>query len=340
MEACVPDPLKRLLVRLALDPDALGQLITGNLSLLAEDLSTEDQEILRAGRAEPLLARLSTPCDDQPGPRAVRHDVRASGGAARRGSLAVVGTGIRSVGQLTVEAIAWIKYADQVLYLVAEPVAENAIRALNPERSHSLAKFYGEGKPRRDTYQEMIAEILATVRSGARTCAVFYGHPGIFVDPAHAAIRQARDEGFVAEMFPGVSAEDCLFADLGIDPATAGCQTYEATDFLVNHRQLDPTSHVVLWQVGVLGDRTFSLSARGGAPLKVLRERLGQTYPGSHELCRYEAAVLPGCRPNVRWFALDAFEKTPLSIVSTIYIPPSSPPRFDLEMYFALTGAG
>lgn len=333
------DPLKRLLVRLALDPDALGQLITGNLSLLAEDLSAEDREILSAGGAERLLARLSSPGDDEPCPLPARHDLRASGDAARRGSLAVVGTGIRSVGQLTGEAIAWIKYADRVWYLVAEPVAEGAIRALNPERSHSLASFYREGKPRRDTYQEMVAEILASVRSGARTCAVFYGHPGIFVDPAHAAIQQARAEGFVAEMLPGVSAEDCLFADLGIDPATAGCQTYEATDFLVNRRQLDPTSHAVLWQVGVLGNRAFSFRAGGGTPLTVLRERLGQTYPGSHELCTYEAAVLPGCRPSVRWCALDALEHAPLSIISTIYIPPSSPPRLDLEMYFALTGA-
>jgi hypothetical protein len=37
-------------------------------------------------------------------------------------------------------------------------------------------------------------------------------------------------------MLPGISAEDCLFADLGIDPGIYGCQSYEATDFLANGR--------------------------------------------------------------------------------------------------------
>jgi len=31
-------------------------------------------------------------------------------------------------------------------------------------------------------------------------------------------------------MLPGISAEDCLVADLGIDPASSGCQSYEAND--------------------------------------------------------------------------------------------------------------
>src|SRR2546429_6584747 len=45
--------------------------------------------------------------------------------------------------------------------------------------------------------------------------------------------RQAREEGFEAEMLPAVSAEDCLFADLGVDPGDEGCQSFEATSFLL-----------------------------------------------------------------------------------------------------------
>ena len=32
-------------------------------------------------------------------------------------------------------------------------------------------------------------------------------------------------------MLPGVSAKDCLYADLLIDPSNPGCVTYEASDF-------------------------------------------------------------------------------------------------------------
>jgi uncharacterized protein YabN with tetrapyrrole methylase and pyrophosphatase domain len=86
----------------------------------------------------------------------------------------------------------------------------------------------------------------------------FYGHPGVFVHSSHAAIKKAREEGYLAGMIPGISAADCLFADIGVDPSTSGCQFLEATDFLLRDRRLDVTGHVVLWQIGCVGDRGFA----------------------------------------------------------------------------------
>src|SRR3546814_14587936 len=77
------------------------------------------------------------------------------------------------------------------------------------------------------TYREMVAAMLAEVRAGRRVCGAFYGHPGVFARVPHKAIAQARAEGFEAHMEAGVSAEDCLYADLGIDPGEVGCQHYE-----------------------------------------------------------------------------------------------------------------
>src|SRR5206468_2355822 len=125
----------------------------------------------------------------------------------------VVGTGIRFGLQTTEEAKDRITRADQVLHLFANPVPIKWIERLNPS-AQSLHRFYAPGKPRRETYAEMVQEIMAWVRKGLDVCVVLYGHPGVFVTPSHAAIRQARREGFEATMLPAVSAEDCLFADL------------------------------------------------------------------------------------------------------------------------------
>ena len=124
-----------------------------------------------------------------------------------RPALVVVGIGIRVIGQLTTEAIAWIKISDKVLYLTHDPVACGIITQLNPS-AESLARFYAEGKLRRKSYQEMVWRVMACVRSGKQTCLVFYGHPGVFCWPGHEAIRQARREGYVAKMLPAVSALD------------------------------------------------------------------------------------------------------------------------------------
>ncbi len=160
---------------------------------------------------------------------------------------------------------------------------------MNPDAVESLQDLYGEGKERQDTYDQMVERILECVRSGLRTCAAFYGHPGVFVYPSHVAVRRARAEGFSAIMLPGISAEDCLFADLGIDPAAYGCQSYEATDYLFSQRRLEPSSALVLWQVGVVGSTTFTAGEYDRSLLPLLVAKLSETYPPHHRVFVYRS---------------------------------------------------
>ena len=248
-----------------------------------------------------------------------------------QGKLVVVGTGIHAVGHLTMEASAWIRQAQRVYYVVADQVTEAAIQRLNPA-AQSLSDLYGDGQPRADTYAGMAERILAGVRAGFLTCAVFYGHPGVFVAPAHAAIRQARAEGYEAALLPGISAEDCLFADLDLDPALEGCQTYEATDFLMRPRVIDPSSALVLWQIGVLGEWTYQRDGYALTAMPLLLERLGRDYELEHVAIVYEAAVYPGCAPRIEHVPLAQLPATPLSAISTLYLPPIRAATPDLEV--------
>src|SRR6185503_1927061 len=157
---------------------------------------------------------------------------------------------------MTPEARMAIENADIVLSLVAEPVMQAAVERLNP-KTRSLHEHYVLGQSRAGAYEAMIVEILDHVRRGLDVCAAFYGHPGVFVAPSHEAIRRAREEGFDARMLPAVSAEDCLFADLSLDPARDGCQSYEASNFLIRRHVIDPSAALILWQVGVVGVETY-----------------------------------------------------------------------------------
>src|ERR1043166_2834267 len=157
-----------------------------------------------------------------------------------KGVLAVVGTGIQAGRQLTREGAAWLTNADKILFCVSEPLTRDWILGFRPD-AEDLAKFYADGKDRRHTYEEMVEAILAPLRAGNRVCAAFYGHPGIFVSPSHEAVRRAREEGYRAFMLPGISAEACLYAELGIDPAEHGCLSYEASEWLVFGHSLGST---------------------------------------------------------------------------------------------------
>jgi len=235
------------------------------------------------------------------------------------GSLVVVGTGIGAT-RLTLEARSAIGAADDVLFLVPDLVSEDLIRSLNPS-ARSLAGCYVDGELRLRAYERMVDAILAPARAGRRVCAAFYGHPGVFVHPSHEAIRQAREEGIEARMQPGISAEDCLFADLGVDPGAAGCQSYEASRFLERGPAIEPTAALVLWQLGVLGDPTSASKPRPGA-LGRLLERLLELYPPEHEVAVYEAAPYPGVEPIVRRLPLRALADDALTPLSTLYVPP------------------
>jgi len=241
----------------------------------------------------------------------------------KKGSLVIIGTGIRTVGQLTIEAIAWMETADTLLYVVGDPVAEAVIHRLNPEGAKSMSSYYEEGQHRIHAYNAMVEHILRCVRSGDITVGAFYGHPGVFAYPSHESIRRARAEGYQAKMLPGISAADCLYADLGVDPAVGGCQSYEATDFLLNGPIIDPSSQLILWQIGTLGDWTYQSRKYDTKAMPLLVQRLAQFHPLSHPVTVYEAAIFPNIEPMIKQIPLYTLGDFPITAAMTLYIPPS-----------------
>jgi hypothetical protein len=120
-----------------------------------------------------------------------------------------------------------------------------------------------------------------------------------------------------------VSAEDCLVADLGVDPGVSGLQSYEAGDFLRRRPATEPTSALVLWQIGVVGARTQTASISAPA-LPELLELLLARYPASHRAVVYEASSYPGIAPLVREVRLDELGADTVTPASTLYVPPVS----------------
>jgi uncharacterized protein YabN with tetrapyrrole methylase and pyrophosphatase domain len=250
-----------------------------------------------------------------------------------RGSLWAVGVGIKAPSQATIEAVGEIKRADKVFSLLADPVSEYWIYTLNPS-VESLGSLYAVGKERRETYSDMVELIVDTVKTDKRVCCVAYGHPGVFAYPLHESIRRLRADGYTAQMLAGVSAEDCLFAEVGFDPAAAGCRSFEATDFLIRGRQLDPTTDLVLWQVGVIGEAGYKQDYRAWnrEGLAILAERLLEAYGPDHEVVLFEAARLPLCESTVLRVPLAGLADADVGAMSTLYVPASTKPKLDREM--------
>lgn len=258
---------------------------------------------------------------------------------AGRGRLACVGVGMTLGAHLAPRARSHIEQADVVFSAMSDPIVELWVQGMNAD-VRSLQPLYREGKPRRETYREMVEAMLAEVRRGRRVCGAFYGHPGVFAQVPHRAVEQARAEGFEAVMEAAVSAEDCLYADLGIDPGAVGCQHFEASQFMFYERRVDPSAYLVLWQIGVAGDLSTGRLSTDAGTKQVLVDLLLGDYPAGHEVIAYEAATLPISRPRMDRLPLDQLPMATLSAATTLVVPPAVPLRRNERVLARLRALG
>jgi hypothetical protein len=133
-------------------------------------------------------------------------------------------------------------------------------------------------------------------------------------------------------MLPGISAEDCMFADLGIDPAVGGMQTYEATDFLINGPIIDNSTQLVIWQIGTLGDLTYHRSKYDTSAMPLLVQRLAAYFPYTHPITVYEAPMFPGVEPMIARIPLYSLVDFPITAAMTLYVPPARLRTPDAEL--------
>ena len=239
-----------------------------------------------------------------------------------KGSLVCVGTGMKLAAHITPISQSHIEQADVVFSLLSCGITEKWL-----EQKHNniinLQNYYAAGKSRNITYQEMVAAILTEVRKDKKVVVAFYGHPGVFACVSHRALKQAKAEGYIALMEPGVSADDCLYAELGIDPGTAGIQHFETSQFMFYKRQIDPSAYLVLWQVGMAGDKSLGKITTDNRYRKILVELLSSNYPLDHEVILYETATTPLESVRAEYISLAQLPNAEVTQQTTLVIPPS-----------------
>ena len=234
--------------------------------------------------------------------------------------LSLVGTGIKTLSHLTKEAEAHIKQADIVLSLVNEPVMMEWIEKYS-KKNINLDKIYFNSKERKDSYSNITEFILKALNEYDFVCTVFYGHPTVFASPGVEAIKKADDLGVETFILPGISAEDCMFADLKINPGDCGCFSVEAMDLILYNRNFDKNSHLIIWQVAMIGNIGHSKGVNKEA-VKILNEHLLDIYPKNHSVYLYEASIYPGMRCRTLKVELVNLSLQEFTTITSLYIPP------------------
>lgn len=258
--------------------------------------------------------------------------------AGARGRLTVMGSGLAYTDFLR-DAEAEIESADAVFHCVYDKVTQVWLGELRPD-AYDLRILYDDTLERHQTYVRMAEAMLHHVRLGRKVVAIYYGHPGVFAMPAHRAIHIARAEGHDARMRPGISALDYLIADLGFDPALPGFASFEATDLLLRRRRIDPSLHVVLWQVGVVGEFGYVSKGFANRGFDILARHLAEVYGADWHVTHYIAPQYVGMDPLIERIRIGDLTGTParanISSLSTFYIEPCVDAETDAAMAAAL----
>lgn len=231
--------------------------------------------------------------------------------------LIVAGSGIKSISHLTEETKRVIQNADKVLYLVNEDNLKQWIQR-EAKNSESLDFIYFSSEKRIQAYQALTDHIIEEYKNVSILCVVFYGHPTVFADSALNAVRRIKEAGGEATILPAVSAQDCLFSDLEIDPGDKGCFSIEATELVLFERWIDIHAHLILWQVANFG----RADGKKADNLAILKEYLSNYYPEDYSICLYEAPTLPTHPSRIEWMQLSDLNQTVISSITTVYIPP------------------
>src|SRR5882757_3427494 len=78
-----------------------------------------------------------------------------SSNGTKRGTLTIAGSGIASVGHITLGTLSYIKESDKIFYLVCDPVTEAFIHDNSTADCFDLSVFYDKNKGRYDSYIQM-----------------------------------------------------------------------------------------------------------------------------------------------------------------------------------------
>lgn len=203
--------------------------------------------------------------------------------------------------------------------------------------SESLEPIYFSENDRQSSYDKIRDKILTELEAYNFITVVLYGHPTIFADPGLQAIIAAQKNSIETIILPGISIENCLYADLKVDPGQFGCFHVEATELLLYDKIIDPTAHLCIWQPGMIGNRSAPKPHQKSQHLKLLKRKLKKYYPDDHISIIYEASMYPGVEPRIHKFPLYDIEDQTIGTLSTLYIPPLPQRKPDLEILNQIT---
>lgn len=237
--------------------------------------------------------------------------------------LYIVGLGVANVDHVTREAESAIRQSREVLYLDTGVATQRFLEQRCARVTSLYEESYREEDLRLNAYRHMAARVIDAALDHAPVTLAIHGHPVVAVYAPFLILDMAELLGLTVRILPGISAMDCVFAELKIDPCVHGLQMYEATDLLLRGRPLQADVPALIWQIGNLETRLHT--SRVSKPERFDRfvNYLLRFYPVGHNVVAIYVAPHPLMPSTIRQFPLGKLREHAehLHAGFTLYIP-------------------
>jgi len=236
----------------------------------------------------------------------------------------IVGLGVLNVDHITRETERVIRRSNEVLYVDTGVATRTYLKSLCPRVTSLFETSYEEDGHRLNAYHRMAARVLDAAMDHPPVAFAMHGHPIVGVYAPFLIRDMARLLGLEVRVLPGISAMDCLFAELMVDPCVAGMQMYEATDLLLRRRPLQPDVPALIWQIGCVETRLHTTRVSRSERFERLRSHLLRFYPPEHQATAAYSTPHPLMPSTVHRFVLQDIRKYAhlLHAGFTLYVPP------------------
>lgn len=201
------------------------------------------------------------------------------------GKIYLLGAGIYSSLQLTIETIQAIKTCDEIYVLHDDPIVLDEIEKLNSNVIDCISFYRNRGNTKRYLiYDEIATEIIDKANDSDLTIGfIMHGHPLFLVSASEKILEKAEEKNILAITLPAISSFDTLLVDLKIDFGYA-VQMYDVNFFYSNKIFVNTNTPLILFQITTFQNPNVINIEPKLEILKPLMDRLMEIYPVNHEI--------------------------------------------------------
>ncbi|MFW1780804.1 SAM-dependent methyltransferase [Acinetobacter seifertii] len=252
----------------------------------------------------------------------------------------IVGGGLRSANQMTLEAISIIRSSSFVLVWggLIEGITE-ILNDINPNWK-DISSFYLNNADDTVNYQILNKKVIEAVREFDNLSIIVYGHPKVgvtFSQNIQELINLSKIEADVI-CYPGISSFDTMLIDKSLDPLEEGTCLVDANRLILYDLNMDTSLNYFIYHVCSIGVRqTDFVSPHETTKSLYLKEKLKKHYSLDHPLELLLSPTSNNSLLKITHGTINALEEIlkNVSFSSTLFIPAKLPSidRVNVEFY-------